>query len=233
MKPDLINYALIGRAQLFYKGLGYVNLDTPWLVSPEAILATLPKDRKFIQSNFGCLVGSGEQSFIQMMLEGTLMPGKYQTTTPCFRDETEYNDFTRSSFFKTELIWYKPEIDLAQAYDQMMSNAMSCMFEISNAEQLDLVQTSEGFDIQCNGIEVGSYGVRQMGDHTWVFGTGVAEPRFTLVVERRLTPEILVKQRAEEAERARLEHEAAHRAGTAHHEATPPIGEQTSSGAES
>ena len=233
MNQDVIDYSLIGQAQLYYKALGYTNIDTPWLVTPQAITATLPPNSMLVQSNFGCLVGSGEQGFIQMMIDGTLLPGKYQTSTPCFREEKEYNDFTRRSFFKTELIWYKPDTDLKTAYDAVLNNALSCFFEISNAETLNCVQTSEGFDICCNEVEIGSYGVRKWGDHIWVYGTGLAEPRFTLAVQRRLTPEILERQRAEEAEQARLEHEAAHRAGAAHSHPDDATPIETSSGVES
>jgi hypothetical protein len=216
MKHCMIDYGLVGQAQTFYKALGYINLDLPWLVSPQAIVATLPAGKKIFQSNFGCLVGSGEQSFIQMMMDGTLKPGKYQTTTPCFRDEEPISEFSRLNFLKTELIWYMPDVELKVAYDKVLNDALSCFFEISHADTLDAVQTSEGFDICCNGIELGSYGVRKMGEHTWVFGTGLAEPRFSMTVNRRLTPEILEKQRADELEQERLEHEAMHLAGHAH-----------------
>ena len=237
MNQDLIDYNLIGKAQTFYKALGYQNVDTPWLVSPEAIKATLPSNAQIIRTTFGCLVGSGEQGFIQLMLESKLRPGKYQTSTPCFRDEKEYNDFTRLSFFKTELIWYMPTVELNVAYNEVLNNALSCMFEISNAEALDVIQTPDGFDICCNNIELGSYGVRQMGPHTWVYGTGLAEPRFSLVVQRRQTPESLAKQKIEQEI---AEHEEAHRLGAIHshdggvinhtHEEATPI-EETSSAA--
>ena len=82
MKQDAIDYNLIGQAQAYYKGAGYQNIETPWLVSLQAIAATLPPTAQAFQTSFGCPVGSGEQGFIQMMMDGTLLPGKYQTTTP-------------------------------------------------------------------------------------------------------------------------------------------------------
>jgi hypothetical protein len=32
-----------------------------------------------------------------------------------------------------------------------------------------------------NGFELGSYGVRQYHDITWIYGTGIAEPRFSKI----------------------------------------------------
>lgn len=185
-KVDMINYTRLGLAQTFYKALGYLNINTPWMVTPHAVTATLPPDSRLIQSNFGCLVGSGEQGFIQMMLDGVLEPGKYQTTTPCFRDEANQDDLTLPYFMKTELIWYMPEGELQIAYQTVLNNALACFFDISDADEFDAVQTAEGFDLMFAGIELGSYGVRRMGDHVWVYGTGLAEPRFSQVVQKRL-----------------------------------------------
>lgn len=182
MITDSINYTRLAAAQNFYKGRGYQNIETPWAVTPQAIRATLPITQRMTDSAIGVLVGSGEQGFIQQMVDGTLMPGKYQTTTPCFRFEDSYNDLTRRYFMKTELIWYNPE-ENRSAYETVLNDAMSCFFEISDATTFDAVQTEEGFDIMHNGIELGSYGVRQMdGKHVWVFGTGLAEPRFSIAM---------------------------------------------------
>lgn len=183
MKFDYINYARIGQAQTFYRAAGYGNVEVPWIVTPAAVVATLPPKKKMIQSNFGCHVGSAEQGFIQMMIDGTLEPGKWQATGPCFREEEEYNELTRQTFFKTELIWYMPE-DEKSAYEQVMNDALQCFFAISDGDAFNIMQTDEGVDIFCNGVELGSYGVRKMGDHLWVFGTGIAEPRFTMVVQK-------------------------------------------------
>lgn len=199
MIEDRISYERIGKAQLFYKALGYFNVDTPWMVSPQAIRATLPPTHISIDSVFGSLVGSGEQGFIQQMMSGELTPGKYQTTTPCFRDEKEYNDLTRKYFMKVELIWYMPE-DVKTCYETVMNNALSCFFSISDQDTFEAMQTSEGFDIMLNGIEIGSYGVRQMGDHLWVFGTGLAEPRFSLALASTRSPSVASVQASQSME---------------------------------
>jgi len=119
------------------------------------------------------------------MIRNLMKPGKYQTTTPCFRDEKEYNELTRVAFFKTELIWYKPE-DTRAAFEMVLNNALACFFEISDVETFEAVETAEGYDIYCDGVELGSYGVREMKEygHVWVYGTGLAEPRFSILMRR-------------------------------------------------
>ena len=188
MKADHINYNRVAQAQLFYKALGYANVEAPWLVSPQAVIATLPQGKKVFQSNFGCSVGSAEQSFIQMMLDGEMEPGRYQATGPCYRDEDKYDDLTRMTFLKTELIWYNPQVEGVEpleAYEQVFNHALQCFFHISDCDKFSVVKTEEGVDIYCNGVELGSYGIRKIGDqHIWVYGTGLAEPRFTLVAQK-------------------------------------------------
>ena len=154
MNNDQINYARIAQAQMYYKALGYKNVEVPWTVSVQAVMSTLPKGANLFQTPKGVLVGSGEQSFIELMLKGQIQPGRYQCTTPCWRDEPEYNELTRFSFFKTELIWYKPE-DTKKAFQAVVNDAFACFFEISEVETFEAVQTDEGLDIFFNGIELG------------------------------------------------------------------------------
>ena len=54
---------------------------------------------------------------------------------------------------------------------------------------VDLVKTDdersdESYDIESNGIELGSYGIRQHENITWVYGTGLAEPRLSIAIKR-------------------------------------------------
>ena len=149
------------------------------------------------------LPASGEQSFMQMMQEDTLKPGTYQCVTPCWRDEEHYDGLSQPYFLKLELIDYAHE---ERPYERLllMRDFAAEFFrrELSYAHvhalqdntpwrerwveprpldgpgyiDLDLVSETER-------IELGSYGRRRhrywMGDHFWVFGTGLAEPRFT------------------------------------------------------
>ncbi len=44
--------------------------------------------------------------------------------------------------------------------------------------EVEIVATDEGWDLEVNGIEVGSYGFRQSGGRRWACATGLALPRF-------------------------------------------------------
>ena len=182
MKNDPIDYLKIGKAQQFYRSLGYKNIKTPWIVSTDAILVTIPPERRIQQALDGALVASGEQGFIQMMMDGELEPGIYQTATPCFRDEPFYDETTLPWFIKLELISYMPA-DWPTHQDRLLSDALNLFRKLTmdNCNTFDVVDTSEGKDIMCNGIELGSYGVRYWDNrHMWVYGTGIAEPRFSI-----------------------------------------------------
>ena len=48
---------------------------------------------------------------------------------------------------------------------------------------LGTISTDEGYDIVLNGIEVGSYGIRQHENLRWIYGTGIAEPRFSTALK--------------------------------------------------
>jgi hypothetical protein len=49
--------------------------------------------------------------------------------------------------------------------------------------EIKIVKTNIGYDLELNNIELGSYGVRKYGQLHWVYGTGLAEPRFSKVCE--------------------------------------------------
>jgi hypothetical protein len=145
------------------------------------------------------LVGSAEQSFIQMMLDGDLKPGCYMAVTPCWRDD-ELDELHQRYFMKVELIDYMP-------YDSFLASPyMACMAEhffnkimgieakyawIQDGQRTeefpnDLI--GEQCDIVHDGIELGSYGIRGFEfdgrKHIWVYGTGCAEPRLSYVLEK-------------------------------------------------
>jgi hypothetical protein len=40
--------------------------------------------------------------------------------------------------------------------------------------------TDDCMDLTINGIEVGSYGKREFKNIKWIYGTGLAEPRFSI-----------------------------------------------------
>ena len=190
MKIDRIDYNRIAQAQAFYKGRGYQSIETPWMVTAQAVRTTLPIGKTMMETIRGVLIGSGEQGFIQQMKDGTLEPGLYQTTTPCFQDANDHH----SPYFygsddknpwsqQIELICFDPELtDIQKAYEKVLNDAMSCCFEICDADTFYAASTEEGIEIRYNNIVLGTYGVRKMDDHTWIYGTGLIEPRFTLAL---------------------------------------------------
>jgi hypothetical protein len=189
MKIDRINYTRLAAAQSFYKGRGYQHVESPWLVTPQAVRSTLPLGKTLMETVRGVLLNSGEQAFIQLMMDGQMEPGTYQTTTPCFQDSANHED---PYYFGSDennpwsqqisLIWYKPE-DVRVSYERLVNDSMACFFEVSDAENFYVTQTNEGVDLLFNGIVVGSYGVRKMSEeHMWIYGTGLIEPRMTIAL---------------------------------------------------
>lgn len=168
----MIDYTKIARAVDYYKTCGFVYIDVPWIISERTLRITKPPHARCFSTLFGCLVASGEQSFLEIRNE---LDGKYQCVTPCFRDEKEVDDLHRNYFMKVELIETNPA-DIDRAYWDMLVYAKG-FFE--HYDFVDIVDTDEGKDIFINGIEVGSYGIRAYKDFRWVFGTGVAEPRLS------------------------------------------------------
>jgi hypothetical protein len=178
-----IDYKKIVDAMHHYTWLGYEELPAPWFASRQAMQVTAPPDRRFCTSFLGDLVASGEQSFIQMWMDGNLEPGKWHCATPCFRDEPLIDDLHLNYFFKVELIEVSPK-DVKKSLDAMIKDAMKFF---DNYVDVEIEPTSIGIDIVSKGgIELGSYGYREHGDFKWVYGTGVAEPRLSYVENAEL-----------------------------------------------
>ncbi len=189
----MIDYKLVARAIEAYETAGYKYVETPWLVSSTAIKATLPPDRHgFHLSNpvreprHHHLVGSAEQGFLQMMLNGELKPGHYCSAGPCFRDEPVIDDQHQVSFFKIELIHYLGPQEELRGARVMAHNADLVMWRLFDKEYPTVyVATEAGYDLTVNDVEVGSYGTREHKGHRWVYGTGLALPRATYALRHR------------------------------------------------
>jgi hypothetical protein len=73
----------------FYESFGFKRIESPWTVTKDVSDITKPpggKDK--------VLVASGEQSFLYLYLKGFLPRGRYQTVTPCFREQEYLLDQT-------------------------------------------------------------------------------------------------------------------------------------------
>lgn len=168
---------------------GLTMVDLPWLVPSAFSDATRPEFSRDLRTPQGSLVGSGEQSFLYMWSQGLLPAAAagYVGWTPCFRDEN-VDELHQHAFMKVE--WFIP---LAPENVQRWALRMAQMIVAQevlflalakhvnpNAEAaFSIVRISDDqFDINLNGIEVGSYGFRPFGSKCYLYGTGLALPRF-------------------------------------------------------
>lgn len=192
-----INYQTVSRAISEYGTRGYKYVDTPWHVPASTLTATLPRER----SGFSLwhpelphdkfLVGSAEQGFLQLMIDGKIASGSYCSAGPCFRDEPTVDELHRYSFFKLELIKIlgpseQPELidvwKMAHAAKDVHANLY--WLSKKSLEQLRVVRTDQGYDLELAGVEVGSYGLREHDGHRWLYGTGLALPRAQIARSR-------------------------------------------------
>lgn len=169
---DAINY---------YTELGYKLVDVPQCVSFEVSQHTKPEGvPELFHRGMDVYVASAEQSFIQMQRDGNLPNGKYMAVTPCYRQEGCLDDTHYSMFLKLELI----VVGEKQSYN-VMYDALGFLKPLTPHETYFMV-TDEGedtYDIMCDDVELGSYGVRYMLDGApYTYGTGLAEPRMSAVV---------------------------------------------------
>jgi hypothetical protein len=168
-----IDYGLFGRAFDYYQDLGYTYVEVPYCVPLDIIRLTLPP--QYIPDEvlgLGFLVGSAEQSLLSL----DLPDGSYMAVSPCFRPEPVLNERYQRHFMKVELFQLGPVEMNPMA---MLKDARTFMSDhVRDDVDVDIVGTDQGWDIEINGIEVGSYGFREAGGRKWACGTGLALPRF-------------------------------------------------------
>jgi aspartyl/asparaginyl-tRNA synthetase len=180
----MIDWKLLGEAVEHYKSLGFEYVETPWFVDFSTALITC-EPHQAISYNYNdtttdapkSLVGSAEQGFLQLEREGKLDSVNYVSCGPCFRIEDNYTVMHLPQFMKVELyVRCSDENSAVAASRELVYSAAQFMRSVRS----DIVKTDEGWDLERNGIEVGSYGARydeEIGH--WAYGTGLALPRFT------------------------------------------------------
>ena len=178
----MIDYAKIADGVAQYREHGYVYRDVPWLLDKQSVQLAAPEGARQFETFMGCLPASGEQSFYHQMVLGLLAKGRRQTVTPCFRDEPITNNLTRTHFLKLELIDVDPD-DVDVSLNAMVDAAYKLMYRLG-IETRRVPQSDGSIDlVSLDGVELGSYGVRHSDGYSWVYGTGLAEPRFSRVCE--------------------------------------------------
>lgn len=175
-----IDWQRLAYALKFYQERGYSYVEVPWIVSSLATNSTLPPDGKVCKvDGYGELVGSAEQGFVELALQRKLTTGAFVALTPCFRGH-EIDELHQLHFMKIELCVLSSDNHEAKvrsdAYD---------LFKTLGVNATTVI-TSDGTDLEVQGIEVGSYGVRKFKDICWTYGTGLAEPRFSIAKLRSL-----------------------------------------------
>jgi hypothetical protein len=172
----MIHYGILNQSVAFYEGRGFKRVEAPWTVTKQVSGITRPPgklDFELVHEDGKVLVASGEQSFLYMYLKGFLPKGMFQTITPCFRHDTFDLQHTKY-FIKNELI----KTDSTTPADLEHVIAAAKQFFESYFPSVDIVATGENqYDIAYRGVELGSYGIRHCDFLTWIYGTGVAEPR--------------------------------------------------------
>lgn len=178
----MIDYGIIHNSIEYYSSFGFQRVESPWTVTKSISGITKPEwaSNFTIKEKNKVLVASGEQSFLALYNKGFLPLGQFQTVTPCFRDDsfslvhTKY--FVKNELIKTDSTTHEDlmnVIDLAWSY-----------FKDVAGNDVKLKQLDDGtYDLYLGDIELGSYGIRSCPFLTWIYGTGVAEPRLTRAME--------------------------------------------------
>jgi len=176
-----INYQLLHDSYLFYQEKGYQRIELPWTVTGAVDDITRPIDKIpfVLKHNNKHLVASGEQSFLYQYLKGYLPKGMFQGITPCFRNE-DYDFLHTKNFMKNELI--KTDSTTSDDLNKMVETALRFFSKYFKKQDLNIVQTNDGFDIEIYGNELGSYGIRETTFLKWIYGTGLAEPRTSSLI---------------------------------------------------
>ena len=188
--PELINYDILHKAIKYFGKHGFQQIEVPWRVSKEAIEGTFNSDNSFTTED-KFLIGSAEQGFLELKLKNKLHHNQLMSVSPCFRNETE-DYFHQQEFLKLELIYFSNhpinQEDIQYiAFRRFVINFIIKKLKIKYGE-IVIMQTKDkssiwSEDILINGIEYGSYGIRKFQDSYYVYGTGVALPRVSKIIE--------------------------------------------------
>lgn len=177
----MIDYNLINESILYYEKLGFNRIETPWLVTEYIDSITRDKNTTpfWVESKNKNLVASGEQSFLYLYLKEQLPRGKFQTVTPCFRNDSF--DLTHTKYFiKNELI----QTDKTEREDLLkIVKESKVFFDSLFKKETNIQETNDGFDICIDDYELGSYGIRECDFIKWIYATGCAEPRTSKLIK--------------------------------------------------
>lgn len=184
----MIDYGKINNSISHYTKFGFSRIESPWTVTEEISSVTKPigAEEFTIKEKNKVLVASGEQSFLYLYSKGFLPRGKFQTVTPCFRNDL-HDKSHKKYFIKNELI--NTEDTSHDALRDIVDNALKFFTpyfdkgvvwqqHFNDINQIDIVAKQND-----TVIELGSYGIRECEFLKWVYGTGCAEPRLSYAID--------------------------------------------------
>lgn len=182
----IMDWSLLQKACLYYSNLGYKQTEVPWIVPENYSKTTKPhNNQSFVQDKDSFknqsheLVGSAEQGFIYLLLNKLISHGKFFSVSPCFRFDN-YDETHFPWFIKLELFIYPENILNADILLSKTINDSLDFFKLHAKETPEVVNISQDFyDINLNNIELGSYGIRTIDSYSFIYGTGLALPRFS------------------------------------------------------
>ena len=189
LNSDLIDYDVLHKALKYFSKHGFTQIEVPWRVSKEAINVTFNSNESF-KSDDKFLVGSAEQGFLELQLQGKLTSsGQYMSVSPCFRNE-KVDYYHQQEFIKLELIYFsnfeisKDDVQFV-VFRQFVVSFITKKLNVKPSDII-IMQTNDknslySEDILINGFEYGSYGVRKFNDIYYIYGTGIALPRFSKI----------------------------------------------------
>lgn len=184
---ETIDWQRIGRAVRFYRDRGYHYVEVPWVVPQRTTMLTAPPDSRIYSVDDNAdLVGSAEQSFLWLAERDELRHRHLVGVTPCFRGDVR-SPIHQNSFMKVELFCSQAtDPDLRAMVYEARDFFRSEGVPVQCVDTSALTGTENSVDLQVAGIEIGSYGIRSKNGLTWAYGTGLAEPRFS--VAKRKVP---------------------------------------------
>jgi phenylalanyl-tRNA synthetase alpha subunit len=188
---ERIDYNILNDSLYYYESNGYKYVEVPWMIDDKVSDITKPEDREnFYINDNQVLVASGEQSFMQLINDAKIEPGKYVALTPCFRDEPSVDKLHKQYFMKTELIvldtmpnlkkefinvlrlcceFFKKYTSVVIQHNETVTSFDSTDFKkieefIISRESSDNPEIEDIYDFDIidknSSIELGSYGIR-------------------------------------------------------------------------
>lgn len=189
-QQEIIDYSLLSKAIKYFSKKGFKQIETPWRVSKQAIEGTFNSSESF-KADDKFLVGSAEQGFLELQLQDKLKGTQLMSVSPCFRNDIE-DYYHQQEFMKLELIYFsnyeiiKEEIQY-QIIKRFVLNFIIKKLKIKTSD-IAILETKDNNsiyseDILINGIEYGSYGIRQFQGKYYIYGTGIALPRASKILK--------------------------------------------------